>query len=123
MASGVLAQAVVAKLEACRWPGNVRELRNVIEGAVLMSEGASLTCAALSDIASSDIACSQPPATVVRSIAEGEAALIRRAIADSEGNLALAARQLRIAKSTLYVKMQRYGLSREAVRAAERSGP
>jgi DNA-binding NtrC family response regulator len=48
-----------------------------------------------------------------RSLAEGEEALIRRAIIASEGNLTLAARQLRIAKSTLYVKMQRYGLSRE----------
>jgi DNA-binding NtrC family response regulator len=52
----------------------------------------------------------------VRSIAEGEATLIRRAIIASEGNLTLAARQLHIAKSTLYVKMQRYGLSREGMR-------
>jgi sigma-54 dependent transcriptional regulator, acetoin dehydrogenase operon transcriptional activator AcoR len=29
------------------------------------------------------------------------------------GNLTLAARRLHIAKSTLYAKMQRYGLSRE----------
>lgn len=37
---------------------------------------------------------------------------IHRAIDASGGNLTLAARQLGIAKSTLYVKMQRYGLSR-----------
>lgn len=51
----------------------------------------------------------------MRSIAEGEEALIRRAIIDNGGNLTLAARQLHIAKSTLYVKMQRYGLSREVL--------
>ena len=45
-------------------------------------------------------------------MAEGEEALIRKAIADTGGNLTLAARQLGIAKSTLYTKLQRYGLSR-----------
>ena len=56
-----------------------------------------------------------PLGSAVRSIAEGEEALIRRAIIDNGGNLTLAARQLHIAKSTLYVKMQRYGLSREVL--------
>ena len=125
MASGTLEPAVLEKLEAYQWPGNVRELRNVIEGAVLMSEGASLTCSALpaelSGIESPDTASAQTLGAGVRSIAEGEEALIRRAITASGGNLTLAARQLHIAKSTLYVKMQRYGVSRETVRAGEPS--
>jgi transcriptional regulator of acetoin/glycerol metabolism len=45
-------------------------------------------------------------------MAEGEEALIRRAITASEGNLTLAARKLHIAKSTLYAKIHRYGLRR-----------
>ena len=58
----------------------------------------------------------QPTDTLVRSMAEGEEALIVNAIAASGGNLTLAARRLNIAKSTLYAKMQRYGLTREAAR-------
>ena len=46
-------------------------------------------------------------------MAEGEEDLIRRAIRASEGNLTLTARKLQIAKSTLYAKMHRYGLSRD----------
>jgi transcriptional regulator of acetoin/glycerol metabolism len=113
----LLGPAVLARLESYSWPGNVRELRNVIQGAVMMSEGEPLTCAALPpelwDAEASDAAGLEGSGPGVRSIAEGEEALIRRAIIASEGNLTLAARQLRIAKSTLYVKMQRYGLSRE----------
>jgi transcriptional regulator of acetoin/glycerol metabolism len=125
MAPGVLDAAVLARLESYRWPGNVRELRNVIQGAVMMSEGEPLTCSALpselSHLEASDPTPLEGLGAAVRSIAEGEEALIRRAIIASEGNLTLAARQLHIAKSTLYVKMQRYGLSRDMVRAGEQA--
>jgi len=111
-----LDSTVLQTLQAYTWPGNVRELRNVIEGAVLMSDGAPLTCALLptelTGEAAPDSGAQGTAPGGVCSIAEGEEALIRRAIAASGGNLALAARQLHIAKSTLYVKMQRYGLSR-----------
>jgi len=123
MGPGVLDAAVLARLESYRWPGNVRELRNVIQGAVMMSEGAPLTCSALplelSGLESSGTAPSERMSVEVHSIAEGEETLIRRAIVASEGNLTLAARRLHIAKSTLYVKMQRYGLSREGMRVGE----
>ncbi|CAN7771315.1 sigma-54-dependent Fis family transcriptional regulator [Variovorax sp. LjRoot84] len=119
----VLDVAVLARLASYRWPGNVRELRNVIQGAVMMSEAEPLTCEALppelSGLETSGAAHPEALGAEVRSIAEGEEALIRRAIIASEGNLTLAARQLHIAKSTLYVKMQRYGLSREVMRIGE----
>jgi len=119
----ILDPAVLARLESYRWPGNVRELRNVIQGAVMMSEGEPLNCSALapalSDLGALDTTPLEAVGAAVRSIAEGEEALIRRAIGASGGNLTLAARQLHIAKSTLYVKMQRYGLSREVVRIGE----
>jgi DNA-binding NtrC family response regulator len=122
MEPGVLDAAVLARLESYRWPGNVRELRNVIQGAVMMCEGEPLTCSALPPELSDEASATTPLEGLgagVRSIAEGEEALIRRAIIASEGNLTLAARQLHIAKSTLYVKMQRYGLSRDVVRVGE----
>ena len=40
-----LSHSVLHSLQAYRWPGNVRELQNVIERAVLVSEGASLRLA------------------------------------------------------------------------------
>jgi transcriptional regulator of acetoin/glycerol metabolism len=118
LAPGQLSDDALQALQAYGWPGNVRELRNLIEGAVLLSDGPVLTRESLpreflddADAARSPVPTEPSP---VCSMAEGEEALIRRAIGACGGNLTLAARQLHIAKSTLYVKMQRYGLSRES---------
>src|SRR5687768_4185151 len=43
----VVDDAVVRKLETQPWPGNIRELRNVIERAVVLSEGPRITEASL----------------------------------------------------------------------------
>jgi transcriptional regulator of acetoin/glycerol metabolism len=114
---GLIADDMIEALQAYSWPGNVRELRNLIEGAVLLSDGPVLTRDALPRefLESLDEAAGAPAGAGVCSIAAGEEALIRRAISACDGNLTLAARQLHIAKSTLYVKMQRYGLSRQTV--------
>jgi transcriptional regulator of acetoin/glycerol metabolism len=113
--AGSIDDDVIEALEAHAWPGNVRELRNLIEGAVLLSEGHALTREALPrefiESMQHGSAADDNPAGV-RSMAEAEEDLIRRTIKVCDGNLTLAARQLHIAKSTLYVKMQRYGLSR-----------
>lgn len=108
--------AAVARLEAYAWPGNVRELRNVIESMVLMGEGERLGVELLPPELSGDeagVAGDALPAAAapaVRSIATGEAELIRCAIAATRGNLTKAARELDIAKSTLYQKVKQYGL-------------
>jgi transcriptional regulator of acetoin/glycerol metabolism len=67
-------------------------------------------------------ASAAPMPAGVCSMAEGEEALIRRAVAACGGNLTLAARQLHIAKSTLYLKMQRYGISRETAGTSSAPG-
>jgi transcriptional regulator with PAS, ATPase and Fis domain len=111
-----IAADALQALWAYAWPGNVRELRNLIEGAVLLCDGPSLTRDNLPNefLESLDAARLAPvcASDEVSSMAEGEEVLIRRAISASDGNLTLAARKLQIAKSTLYAKMQRYGLSR-----------
>ncbi len=115
-----ISPAVIRQLELNAWEGNVRELRNVIESAVLVSDGGMVTCADLpSELAATEKSTTESVSSIGRdmqSIAEGERDLINRTIAATGGNLTLAARQLSIAKSTLYAKMQRYGLSRETVR-------
>jgi transcriptional regulator of acetoin/glycerol metabolism len=115
---GTIEDEALRVLESYSWPGNVRELRNIIEGAVLLSEGPELTFDALPGELLEAVAAGSKSgiaagAEEVCSIAEGEEVLIRRAISASGGNLTNAARHLRIAKSTLYAKMQRYGLSRD----------
>jgi transcriptional regulator of acetoin/glycerol metabolism len=112
-----LPSEVAVCLRAYDWPGNVRELRNVMEAAVLISEGAPLDAAMLPPelqqtvVVAKVIPVDWPNSPAVR-LDEAEATAIRRAIAAADGNLTGAARQLGIAKSTLYAKMRAYGLSR-----------
>ncbi len=125
-----LAADIAARLLAYAWPGNVRELRNVMEAAVLLSNGAPLNPGMLPDEWALPSAQSVDHGGVGHRVAAVADALlpgvvgpltldqasedaIRRAIVAEGGNLTRAARQLGIAKSTLYVKMQGYGMTRE----------
>lgn len=104
--------ALLARLAAYPWPGNVRELRNVIEAAVLTSPDRPLQVQQLQLDPSifSGLAWATERVQEIPSMAESEEQLIVRAIAACDGNLTRSAKHLNIAKSTLYAKMQRYGL-------------
>ncbi|MCB1909280.1 MAG: sigma-54-dependent Fis family transcriptional regulator [Rhodocyclaceae bacterium] len=113
-----IAPQVLERLAAYAWPGNVRELRNVVENMLLVSDGARI---GVDDLPPEfeDAPASSDPATPFTAalpggrLCEAEADCIRRAIATSGGNLTEAARQLAIAKSTLYQKLRDYGLQDE----------
>lgn len=119
---GRLSAQALEQLRAYSWPGNVRELRNVIECAVLMDMRNALDeYDVLIDAqpfavgGANDDVGQAAPASAVWSMAEGEEVMITRAIRASSGNLTQAARRLCIAKSTLYAKMERLQLTREAI--------
>jgi len=111
-------EAVLARLASYEWPGNVRELRNVVESMLLVSDGEHLTVDTLPPEFEDMPMPTQPVVTPLNSpgrITDMEAELIRRTIADTGGNLTRAARQLAIAKSTLYQKLRDYGLYDEVM--------
>jgi transcriptional regulator of acetoin/glycerol metabolism len=100
------------------WPGNIRELRNVVEGAVLMATGAAVTVSDLpADVTSwrdegptQASASTSPPTVVDLEVVERDA--ISAAIVACQGNLTQTAKELRISKSTLYLKIKKYGLDK-----------
>lgn len=114
----VFSPQALESLRSYAWPGNVRELRNVVEGLVLLCEEPLVTVEHLPHdfrtVHKTPTLESNVPRTVATSMAEGEKELIRCTIQACGGNLTQAARELQIAKSTLYAKMQRYDLSRKA---------
>jgi sigma-54 dependent transcriptional regulator, acetoin dehydrogenase operon transcriptional activator AcoR len=97
------------------WPGNVRELRNVVESLVLMTAGETVTVADLpSEFVASTVAATPPhgaPGPIaVTGLDAVERDAIRAAILTYHGNLTQVARALHIAKSTLYLKIEKYAL-------------
>jgi transcriptional regulator with PAS, ATPase and Fis domain len=108
----ILAPEVLTAFERYHWPGNVRELRNVLEALILLSHErrieASMLPAELQSSRRDEV--SRPTGTLQLDIEQLEAEAIRRAIRLAHGNLTQAARTLRIARSTLYLKIKKYGL-------------
>ena len=119
----------LALLKSYSWPGNIRELENVIERAVVVAEGLSITPHDL-------------PKDLIRTAANGsghkgwaesdgyetdgvggglavereergrrERERLVRALAATGGNKAEAARSLGLARSTLVSRLKKYGLS------------
>jgi DNA-binding NtrC family response regulator len=101
-----LSDSALAVLMAHSWPGNIRELRNVLERAVLLSDGGTLAPADL------DVRSEAPsaPATTQRALGDAEREIIRSALAAEGGHVQRAARRLGIPRSTLYEKIRRYRL-------------
>jgi transcriptional regulator of acetoin/glycerol metabolism len=101
------------------WPGNVRELRNVVENMILLGNSDRLR---LDDVpmevrqhASSKV--SAPLLQLTGSSASpnlrlSERAAIESALAEARGNITNAAKRLGIARSTLYRKLEEYGIAR-----------
>lgn len=105
------------------WPGNVRELLNVIRNTVVLNDGGPVTADMLPDnlrLPSLTKAVSQPvPAAQVvdpldsligRSMAEIERLVIEETIARHGGSVSRAARILELAPSTLYRKLEGWGI-------------
>lgn len=106
---------VLEALKRYAWPGNVREFRNVVESMLLTSTGALVTQAALPlevlDHADAAMSRSEdrPGRRFTRMETTEREALID-AMRQCQGNMTAVARHLGIAKSTVYLKLKRFGL-------------
>lgn len=101
--------AAVQELAAYPWPGNVREMENCILSMLANCDGPVLD---VGDIPPTFRGALVETRTGGRSpLEDAERTAIARALEDANGNIAETARQLGIAKATLYRKISAYGLS------------
>ncbi len=100
-------------LQEYGWPGNVRELENVLERAYVLSDGERIGPDLLSDEVrepeSEPLVREEPPPNPTLEVIEQ--AYIEHVLRAEGGNKTRAAEVLGIDPSTLYRKINRYGLS------------
>jgi len=109
----VLDEGAARVLRSYRWPGNVRELRNVLERALLLTEGATLSAA---DLRLVELADAPAPAAAWIDLPLREARdaferdYLARALAASDGNITRAAARIGLDRKNLEDKIRKLGL-------------
>ncbi len=103
-----ISPATLKKLEKYPWPGNVRELQHAIERAVIMSEAQVLQ--------PEDFFLTTPDGKedgVVfddYNLEDIEKTIIRKVISKYGGNISHAAKELGLSRTSLYRRLEKYGL-------------
>ncbi len=101
-----LAREALEKLQDYAWPGNVRELENVIERAVVLSRGPSLTLADLpQQITEAERRGTDLSFSIGTPLEEIEMRVIRTTLDHTRGDKQLAAQLLGISARTIYRKL------------------
>ena len=100
--------AALRKLAKYHWPGNVRELRHAIERAVIMNDSRTL--------GPSDFFFAAPEAKKAGLVFERyhleevEKTVIQKALDKHGGNVSRAAKELGLTRTSLYRRLEKYGL-------------
>ena len=110
-----LTPAALDWLGAQSWPGNIRQLRQVLERTLLLAGKPVLDVADFRD--DGRLRGEDPHDTAVSSAASGttleqaERDLIRRVLAQHEGNISRVAKALGLSRAALYRRLEKHGLA------------
>lgn len=105
-----LSTCAVKLLTAYPWPGNIRELSHMMERAVLLAQGAELTSMQFNLPALAHAAAVHE--LPLMKLDDAELQLIQQALVHTQGNKQHAADLLGITKSSLYRRLEKYGLEK-----------
>lgn len=100
-----LAPDAVEHIQSHGWPGNVRELKTALAHALALDPEVIRA----EHLPSSPVQRATPAPVGGRTVRESEADALEQALARADGNMSEAARQLGVARSTLYRMMRRHG--------------
>jgi two-component system response regulator HydG len=109
-----ISEAAVHLLASTSWPGNVRELENLIERLAIFADMDEISAKEVEHERARRSGAASPPEKAIASLPgklqEMERQEILRALRESGGNRALAARRLGIERKTLYEKARRLAI-------------
>jgi two-component system nitrogen regulation response regulator NtrX len=114
------ADDAVRRLKARSWPGNIRELRNAVERALILASGKTITAADIDHLLPGPVVVGAPAGgsetqTFETFKLEAEKQFLTQKLKEHDWNVSETARSLKMPRSNLYKKIERYGLSRESV--------
>jgi len=103
-----ISSAALKRLEGYYWPGNVRELQHMIERSIILSEGNVLEA---SDFFLTPMQEKERELQIENyNLDEVEKTIIQKVISKNEGNITKAAKELGLTRTSLYRRMEKYGL-------------
>lgn len=104
-------EATIKRLEKYTWPGNVRELQHAVERAVIMSRDNVLQPEDFFFNTGQSPAKDQGEINLDQyNLEDVERILIRKVLAKNNGNITHAAQELGLTRSSLYRRLEKYGL-------------
>jgi transcriptional regulator of acetoin/glycerol metabolism len=98
-------------LQNYRWPGNIRELQNALEHAVIFCDSSIIHLENLpSYLLENHVGRDQNDGLSL--LEQEEKKMLLKLLDETDWNLSAVAKQLKIARSTLYRKLKKYGFSK-----------
>jgi two-component system, NtrC family, nitrogen regulation response regulator NtrX len=114
------AEDAIRTLQSRQWPGNIRELRNAVERALILAAGKTVTAADIERLLPAGDGTVHAPAaaggapTFETFKQEAEKNFLAQQLKQHDWNVSETARALKMPRSNLYKKIERYGLTRES---------
>jgi two-component system, NtrC family, nitrogen regulation response regulator NtrX len=111
------ADDAMRRLQARSWPGNIRELRNAVERALILASGKTITAPDIDQLlpAPSTLPELLPGSHTFETFKqEAEKSFLAQQLRQHDWNVSETARALKMPRSNLYKKIERYRLTRES---------
>ncbi|MFL5402701.1 MAG: sigma-54-dependent transcriptional regulator [Gemmatimonadales bacterium] len=111
------ADDAIRRLQSRSWPGNIRELRNAVERVLILASGKTVTAADIEQLL-------PPPAFVAMDVLDSESfdtfmletekKFLAQKLKEKDWNITETAKALRMARTNLYRKIERYRITKES---------
>lgn len=102
-----LSHNTLNKFQKYQWPGNIREFQHTIERAIILSEGNTLKVSSISSDYSLRNSGTKEDSLNLQNM---EKQYILKALSKNKGNVTKSAKDLGIARTALYRRLEKYGL-------------
>jgi two-component system response regulator HydG len=105
-----ISNTAMALLMSYRWPGNVRELRYSIERAIILADGDELELRDFTSLAESAAQLTAVNTGEGQTLDDIEKNTIQQTLTRHQGNISRAAKELGLTRTSLYRRIDKFGL-------------